>query len=360
MHSDRNKNMEEPYNEEGLKNHHYADGSNFISLKGNEYQEIFPVFDWQKIPGTTVVQKTNLPHWNQIAKRGLKSFVGGVSDGIYGAAAFDFQSPHDPLQARKSWFFFDEEYVCLGAGIQSASEYPVSTTLNQCLLSKDVLVNRNGQEENLGKSEHQLDNTSWVLHDGIAYYFPSKANLRLSNTMAKGNWRQINHHPWATDDVVQKEVFTLWFDHGVNPENASYEYVIIPEMTASKLAAYSTKKGIQVLSNTSDLQAVKHASLNMSQLVFYKHGKIDLGEGTIEALQPCMLMVKTNGNHLEQLTVSDPTHKLDLLRFEISTAVNGIGTNWKATWNEKRKVSEVEVTLPKEGDAGKSVVIKLG
>src|SRR5690606_21956287 len=37
MYSDRNKNMEEPYNEEGLKNHHYADGSNFISLTGNEY-----------------------------------------------------------------------------------------------------------------------------------------------------------------------------------------------------------------------------------------------------------------------------------------------------------------------------------
>jgi chondroitin AC lyase len=41
-------------------------------------------------PGTTVVQKPVLPHWNQIVKKGLSEFVGGVSNGSYGAATFDF------------------------------------------------------------------------------------------------------------------------------------------------------------------------------------------------------------------------------------------------------------------------------
>ncbi len=109
--------MEMPYNSEGLKNHHYADGSNFISRVGDEYYDIYPVFDWQKIPGTTILQKDSLPSENEIQKEGLTDFVGAVTDGTFGAAAFDFKSPHDPLSARKAWFFFDKEYVCLGAGI---------------------------------------------------------------------------------------------------------------------------------------------------------------------------------------------------------------------------------------------------
>src|SRR5690606_4646331 len=70
MHSARNNTMEEPHNEEGLKNHHFGDGSLFVSRTGKEYYDIFPVWDWQKIPGTTVMQKPELPHWKEIAKKG--------------------------------------------------------------------------------------------------------------------------------------------------------------------------------------------------------------------------------------------------------------------------------------------------
>jgi chondroitin AC lyase len=57
MYSTRNHSVEVPYNSEGLKNHHLADGYTFITRTGEEYVHIFPVWDWQKIPGTTVVQK---------------------------------------------------------------------------------------------------------------------------------------------------------------------------------------------------------------------------------------------------------------------------------------------------------------
>jgi chondroitin AC lyase len=33
-----------------------------------------------------------------------------------------FKSVHDPLKAHKAWFFFDNEYVCLGAGINSDAD----------------------------------------------------------------------------------------------------------------------------------------------------------------------------------------------------------------------------------------------
>ncbi len=105
--------MEYPYNSEGLKNHYLGDGANFISRTGQEYYDIFPVLDWRRIPGTTVVQKPTLPSEEEIREEGVTDFVGGVSDGLMGASAFDYVKIRDSLQARKSWFFFDNVFVCL-------------------------------------------------------------------------------------------------------------------------------------------------------------------------------------------------------------------------------------------------------
>ena len=100
--------MEEPYNGEGLTNHYRADGANYISVDGNEYFDFAPVCNFRKIPGTTVVQADTMPNENQIQKDGLTDFVGGVTDGLFGAAVFDFKSPHNPLSAKKSCDVCDE------------------------------------------------------------------------------------------------------------------------------------------------------------------------------------------------------------------------------------------------------------
>ncbi len=105
MFSTRNQNMEMPYNGPGKPTHHRADGTNYLFLKGDEYHNIWPVYDWQKISGTTVLQKPKLHGPQDIQKKGLTSFVGAVTDGLYGAVAFDFRSPHDGVEAKKSWFF---------------------------------------------------------------------------------------------------------------------------------------------------------------------------------------------------------------------------------------------------------------
>ena len=157
LYSSRNMNMESPYNSEGLLNHHRGDGANHIYTHGNEYDDISPVLDYQRIPGTTVVQKEELPHHDQIKKLGLTDFVGAATDGHYGLVGFDFKSVHDPLVARKSWFFFDEQYVCMGSGISSKSKTEVNTTLNQCLLNGDVNLSFQGKPRKLEKGIRMMD-----------------------------------------------------------------------------------------------------------------------------------------------------------------------------------------------------------
>src|SRR5262249_30094728 len=50
-------------NDEGKKSHHLSDGAMLLYLTGNEYTDIFPVWDWCKIPGTTAEQVSDLNKW---------------------------------------------------------------------------------------------------------------------------------------------------------------------------------------------------------------------------------------------------------------------------------------------------------
>lgn len=90
-------------------------------------------------PGVTAPQMNKIPmaqsSWQT---RGTSTFAGGVSDSIYGASAYSYRDDYADIntKAKKAWFFFDEEVVCLGAGISSTSPEDIFTTVNQSLLSQ--------------------------------------------------------------------------------------------------------------------------------------------------------------------------------------------------------------------------------
>lgn len=357
MFSSRNHSMEVPYNGEGLKNHHLADGYNFISRTGREYVGVFPIWDWQKIPGTTVVQKPALPDPEEIQQPGRTVFVGGVANGRYGAAAFDFESPLDPLSARKSWFFFDDEFVALGAAIRSDSDYPVATTLNQSLLNGDVVVESAEGTSVFDRGTHEVAEVAWVHHDGTAYLFPEPTAVRLENRQRSGAWKEINGQTWAeAAGEVRKEVFALWLDHGVAPRQAGYEYIVVPGMGPSEVDRYRDHTPIEVLANTSEVQAVKHRALGLSQIVFYKPGETVIADGvTVSAETPGLVMVKTAGRGVEEITVSDPSRQLDSITVQITSRLEAEEDRWEATWNREGGYSTVRFDLPEGEYAGQSV-----
>ena len=358
MYSTRNDNMEEPYNGEGLMNHHRADGTNYISRTGTEYADLAPVYDWQKIPGATIVQKNEMPKETDIQKHGLTDFVGAVTDGLYGAVAFDFKSPHDPLAAKKGWFFFDNAYVCLGAGIRTDAKKTVVTTLNQCLLRGDVVVKEGKEKTTVQQGEHQLINTQWIFHDGIAYIFPQPQKVVLSNRAQTGSWFKVNRQSDSPKDEISKDVFKLWLDHGQQPQDAQYQYIVMPEITEKEIE--SIKPAIEILSNTTDIQAVKNTALNLYQMIFYKSGDIKMGNNlTIGMDSPGIVMIKTDGSAVKQISVADPSRKLRKIHLTINRKIEKTGDNVRVTWNASKGISEIAIDLPQTVYAGKSVTIKL-
>lgn len=361
MFSTRNRNMEVPYNGPGKTTHHRADGTNYLMLRGDEYLNIWPVYDWQKISGTTIVQKLQLPDPEDIQKEGLTDFVGAVTDGLYGAVVFDFKSPHDPLSAKKSWFFFNEEYVCLGADISSKSDFPVATTLNQVLMRSDVSILQNGTRQSVPKGSRTLQKVKWVYQDKVGYIFPQPATVNLSNQTETGSWAAITDEKNVSKEVVSEEVFTLWFDHGKKPVGASYQYIVVPDVTEEALNETSqNNRSIEILSNTPSLQAVKQAKLGIAQLAFYQAGTVEIEKGvTVRLDSPGMAILKMQQGRLSELTLADPSRKLSQIRLTVSGVYKTRGDNYRTTVDEKQNSTVFIVDLPQGVYLGTSVHLKI-
>lgn len=361
MYSTRNANMEVPYNGEGLTNHYRADGTNYLSMTGYEYDKLPPVNDWRKIPGTTVMQKDGMPSEDDIQKWGTTEFVGGVTDGLYGAAVFDFASVHDPLVAKKSWFFFDDEYVCLGSGITARSNDPVATTMNQTGLNGDVTVMAAGGRSVLPRGDRKLDKASWVHHGNVGYIFPNGGDVHVSNDTQSGSWYQINRQTSTSKAQVNEDVFKLWIDHGNRPRGAEYAYVVMPAADVQAVEAAARNPKVTILANTPYLQAVKHNGLDMAYAVFYRNGSVDIAGGLSVGMDnPGMMMVQyDDSGNVKSLSVSDPARKQGKAHLTVNRKVEGAGENYRAEWDAAKGVSYIAIDLPQGDYAGESVTVKL-
>ena len=296
-------------NGENLKTYFLSDGCTNIVLKGDEYFNIFPAWNWTQIPGTTAPQVSSIPKstWE---KPGTSKFAGGVSDSIYGASCYSYFDTYSQVNtgANKSWFFFDEEVVCLG-NVQSTSSHEVKTTINQCYHKgspvymydgKTLSQVKDGSHENL-----QLD---WILHNNVGYVFPEKGNIWVNCKEQSGNWKSIN--TTAKDAVVKEKIFSLGFDHGKTPKNVPYAYIVTPNLrTPQEMLKYLGKKNIEIVSNTNKIQSVYHKNLNIWQIIFFKPGTVAYNNMSITTRQPCAVMLKKMADGQYQLHIADPGQK---------------------------------------------------
>ncbi len=120
----------------------------------------------------------------------------------------------------------------------------------------------------------------------------------------------------------------------------------------------NSKRPVEILANTPEIQAVKHSGLNISQVVFYQSGEIQVSpEIKVGCESPGIVMIKTDGKAVESISVADPAHKLSRIHVYFSGKIGKTGDNFTATWNERRQVRELAIDLPQAMYAGKSVTI---
>lgn len=269
-------------NSENLSGYLCGDGVLLVTRTGEEYENIFPLWDWRRLPGITAAQSAQPPP--RFANSKVDSvFVGGVSDGTNTCAAFDYA--RDGVRGRKAWFFLEDQVVCLGAGIQSTNGEPVATSVNQCW--------KRGAVEREGDS---------VLHDEVRYLPLGGTKLRIADGPVTGSWLKVRQSAATPVAPVTGEVFSAWIDHGVNPENAGYAYAILPGARKELLC--------QVLSNTTNLQAVADDRGNL-MAIFHAADSLRHGGHSLTVDQPCLVLIQPG--EAPRAYVADPTQTAAVL-----------------------------------------------
>jgi chondroitin AC lyase len=279
-------------NGEGLKSLHLADGVNLVLQRGDEYNDIAPIWDWRRLPGTTTEQAGySLTPAGSLGVRGSSVFAGGVSDGTYGATVFDYGRRN--VAAHKSWFFFEDEQVALGAGIDAPNaSAAVITTVNQVFRRSSISWGTSGTASGtLTSGTVSRGDTRWVHQDGVGYVFPqATGTVTIRAATQTGSWSSVNATKSGT--TVSGDVFSLQVDHGLKPSGGSYAYIVLPGFGANAVAAYAAAPRVRVLANQSDLQAVRHDGLGLTQAAFFTSGTLDAGGGLSLAVRaPAAVML---------------------------------------------------------------------
>jgi chondroitin AC lyase len=302
----------ETCNSENMLGLHLGDGVLLTYLTGKEYEDIVPLWDWKRLPGTTCDQGLEkLEPKGTSGGYGGSDFAGVLGDGETGVAAMIYQ--RNLLTARKSWFFLKDHMVCLGAGIGGETKGPVYSSLQQSWLKGKV-----------------KKGNAWIHHAGIGYqFFFGLPKVKTENV--EGNWK--GSFPTRGDRPADGNVFSLWIDHGSAPQDAKYAYRIFHYISAEEMATISPKDKSSMLINTAKVQAIENEGTVYA--VFYEAGKLKTGRsGVVEVDGPCLLMISD-----AQIIVSDPTHALQRLEIKYGENV-------------------YDILLPDGTELGKQVVLK--
>ena len=346
MNSTRTLNADATPLGEGLKSHHMAEGLTFIHRTGEEYNAIFPILDFNRLPGVTNEYQAKYPevlNGNYEPHFGETDFVGAVSDGQSGAAVLDFKS--GKLSAKKSWFFFDQGMVALGAQIHCAGCMPVYTSINQEWSKTPIQYSSKGLIKSLEEGQIKNQDLDWAFANGTGYLMLSKNELTLQNKEQSGSLKSIALQ--LSPALIKGKITSLWINQKKAQASDSYAYAVLPNTSVEELKKDTLTPPFEIISNTAEVQSVYFPEEKNLEMIFYRAGKLVLkkADAWVSVDQPAALQIKITGTKVT-LTASSPNQKVSELNVEWHNLAGQDGA---------RKIS-----MPTDSQAGNSVSVLVG
>lgn len=293
----------ESLNRENVLGHSLPLGATNIMTTGKEYYNIFPLWDWCRVPGTTAVQNPDSASLTGYLY-GTNYFGGGVSNGQDGIIAFD--GDYRGARAKKAYFFVGGKMLCLGAGITSQAADAVLTAVNQCFLNGEIWIGDQAGSRRFGRESQRFDSMRWVYHDHMDYLFPAGEKVILTQKRQVGSWRHINSA--ESPEPVSGEVFSLSVQHGIRPRRGTYQYIVAPAASEKTLEKIAETNSLIVIRNDTAIQAAFDTTSGVLGAVFYKAGTLTLPDSKkITVTGPVILILSRKGSNY-QIAVADPTY----------------------------------------------------
>jgi hypothetical protein len=311
------------YLSNGANFNYYSAGAQY--LKPNSDGGIFPLWDWTRVPGTTV-EGPPFPALScsteNDGRAGTSHFVGGA-DAPSGAGVFAFNfTPgvrhQESLRFRKVFAWPKDGTMISCVDGLDAEELNISTTLEQSWAAAPTDVDRGigllANSSTLGRS---------FSNGGLTYKLlkPSSSTsvgplLHASVQTRMGNWTTIAQE-YGMYPQSHGDVFTLRFTHGSQRQSICYS--VSPGEQARPTAAHKVLQ-------TSDATVVTSDNATIAIAAFWRSGVINvtfsvelgLAEQTMNLVSsaPCVVIVEylsAQGAARDgkfQLSAADPSRSL--------------------------------------------------
>ncbi len=242
---------EEICNAEGVLGYNLSYGTHHAAMvSGKEYFDISPVWQYDRIPGTTARNESDEVllsrtewHWRNIPRGG------GDQNGDI-AVIYEEMS-HETVSGLVADFAFPGGFVSMNAALADSENAPLHTTLDQCF-----------------STEPPVSDASGILHHGIRYTALDKSILKPEIKTVTGSWKRNNLT--SSDAPVTATLFSLTVDF---PDgHGSCAYMLSP--------ADAPAPAVTLLRNDADCQALMLADSRVLA-VFYKDTQLTLPDGTV-------------------------------------------------------------------------------
>ncbi|WP_406384231.1 polysaccharide lyase 8 family protein [Streptomyces sp. NBC_01618] len=263
--------------------------------ENGQYTDWFwPTIDPYRLPGTTVSTKRLADkaggEWG--APRPAVKWVGGATDGEFGAVGQHLKGLGSTLEARKSWFCVADTVICLGAGITSTDQVPVETIVDNRMLGEGGTQPLTVEAGSSPRWAHLEGHGGWVL--------PGGAGLRTLREDRTGAWSDIN--TTSSTERRTRRYQTLWLDHGTDPVDADYVYLLMPGASRPAVTARAAdRRWLTVLANTAAAQAVAVRSQGVTAANFWQPG----AAGPLSVTAAASVLVR-EGRRTTTVCVSGP------------------------------------------------------
>ena len=326
----------------------YTDG---YSFNGDFYSFANPYL----MPGTTANSAERGANTYSNILFNASPYAGGAARDKYGAVGYildyncgkhiTFMNVEESasIYAKKSYFFFDNEIVCVGSDISDKSGTDVKTVIENrywrpagetiTLIKSDTVTPITAPETvETTLEERALHFTNMggyvILKDYGASLIYKKASNSYNGTTGYTDEELPNNLK------TNREFFELYISHGVGDKNGSpqstrYYYAYLPEATVEQTQEYSNNPDVELL-NINKAHAVLEKKLGIVAANFFENTTVSVpteyaqytGVKSITAQTICSVMVEKGEDGGYIISVADPTRALDGM--DLTVNISGI------------------------------------
>ena len=284
-------------------------------------------WDWNRFPGATIIYlpyeelETEMP---LLMFRSDETFAGAVKldkNGLFGMILNESKESYTDgpesrvgfpgkLKAKKSIFSYGDKLICIGTNISSVNEInPVQTNLFQLALKENKMPLYSSSfgkiidfpyDASLQKEDkkamwlidpyrngyHILSDTPVALQKKEQHSYHNKYSLRTGAMNPKGKGAK----------KTKGKFTSAWLNHGTKPKNASYQYVIYPDIPEKDLLEFGNKvkndDSYSILRADSVVHIVLDKETSTTGYVIYEANKSMVFGPLKTVSEPALVMVR--------------------------------------------------------------------